>query len=93
MVEIFKNITVTAIFDTDLCINLVEHFWERYYRKLLRYQFLPFLFYTVFILISMILSMQPRAHLVYEKSDRLEQIVFGVLTIPFWLNLTYNECI
>lgn len=92
LVEIFKNVSSTAIFDTDLCINLVDHFWEQYYIKLYRYQFLPFLFYSVLIIISMIMSMQPREHL-DDKSDRQMQIIFGTLTVPFWFNLAYYECV
>ena len=37
LVLLFKKTKNNDIFATDLCVNLVEHFWDQYYFKLLKY--------------------------------------------------------
>ena len=60
LVLLFKKTKNSEIFATDLCVNLVEHFWDQYYYKLLKYQFVPYFFYTISCVIAIYLAVEPR---------------------------------
>lgn len=93
LVSLFKKTKNDEIFATDLCVILVEHFWDQYYYKLLKVQFLPFVVYTISCSISIYLGVMPRDELLESKFTHHLQYGVFVPTTLLWVFEAYNEYI
>ena len=95
LVKLSQRTKNEKIFATDLYVNLVEHFWDQYYYKLFKYQFLPYMLYAISCTTAIYLGLKPRTDMFDEDNTmtRNSHLIASSAALCSWSYGIYSEIV
>ena len=81
----------SSVYASEFIEVLLDQFWSEQQKKIVRWQFYPYIVYAFVAIFFMVLSLRDDVVTVKGEREELIFIILGSITLVLWANQVKNE--
>ena len=81
----------TTVYDSEFVECLLDQFWSEQQKRIVRWQFYPYMIYAFVSIFFMVLSLSQDIVTVKDDREELIFIIMGSTVLVLWANQVKNE--